>query len=622
MCARDIAWKPRKNCDYLTKGLNSLPNEPFPQAIRYDEPMQNDARLLLADTLAISLRWLCLFGFAIALASGSLGSPIVLLVLTLMALWNGFLSVLVVFQRRLRHHAQWSVGLDTLFALALFALSSAAGSPIAWTSIAPVFSAAIYSATTGTLAVAVGMALLQTAAGSISGWFAGSWVATGLAAVFPLIAGMVVALASKPFIRALRERSLREQQQTEQRVQRQEHDRMKTVFAMIETLSATLNYQTVMETVVDTGIQALSESGLEPVAGAILLFDPRNRLEIRASQGFVASDANALLPAEAGVLHDLFASGQTTVLQQPKDDPELCLLATLHTRSAICLPLIRSMNAYGVILFAHPQIHFFTPERVETLEMLANQAVISLQNARMFQDLDREKERILQSQEEASHKLARELHDGPTQSISAIAMRINIARRLLQIQPTEAEQELIRVEELARRTTHEIRHMLFTLRPLVLESEGLIAALNTMADKLRDLYQQNVVIEVNPETILLLDSTRQTVIFGLAEEAVNNARKHAQAAEIRVRLRLAPKDPCIVLLEIVDNGVGFDVQAVLDSYDHRGSLGMINLQERTELVNGLLKIDSIPGKGTRVYVAIPLNSEGAEHLHRQANSTH
>jgi len=107
---------------------------------------------------------------------------------------------------------------------------------------------------------------------------------------------------------------------------------------------------------------------------------------------------------------------------------------------------------------------------------------------------------------------------------------------------------------------------------------------------------------------------KQGVIFFIAEEAVNNARKHAKASLIRVRLRSL--DHSLIILEIKDNGGGFDVKAVNQNYEKRGSLGMVNLSERTELINGLLHIDSAPGKGTNVQVYIPLTEDAADRLHR------
>ena len=158
--------------------------------------------------------------------------------------------------------------------------------------------------------------------------------------------------------------------------------------------------------------------------------------------------------------------------------------------------------------------------------------------------------------------------------------------------------------------------MLFTLRPLALETEGLISALQPMADKTLDLYQQNVKIDADPVTVSQLELGKQTVIFYLVDESVNNARKHAKSSQILVRLRTLPQDAEIALLEIMDNGQGFDVQEVMNNYDKRGSLGMINLRERADLVNGLLNIESAPGKGTRIRIFIPLTEEASDRLQR------
>jgi signal transduction histidine kinase len=175
--------------------------------------------------------------------------------------------------------------------------------------------------------------------------------------------------------------------------------------------------------------------------------------------------------------------------------------------------------------------------------------------------------------------------------------------------------ELTKIEDLARRTSKEIRHMLFTLRPLVLESQGLTAALQAMADKMKETFEQNVIIQVDENLASQLEMGKTGVIFYIAEEAVNNARKHAQAAHIWVRLKPLPKQADIAFLEIADDGLGFDVEAVNKSYDKRGSLGMVNLRERSELVNGILHIESAPGKGAKIQVFIPLTEEAADQLH-------
>jgi signal transduction histidine kinase len=123
-----------------------------------------------------------------------------------------------------------------------------------------------------------------------------------------------------------------------------------------------------------------------------------------------------------------------------------------------------------------------------------------------------------------------------------------------------------------------------------------------------------VTISIDERVTGQLEMGKQGVIFYIIEEAVNNARKHAAAETIAVRLH--QMDTGIALLEITDNGVGFDVRAVAQSYDKRASssLGMINLRERAELVSGLLQIDSAPGHGTKVQVYIPLTEEAMDRL--------
>jgi signal transduction histidine kinase len=187
-----------------------------------------------------------------------------------------------------------------------------------------------------------------------------------------------------------------------------------------------------------------------------------------------------------------------------------------------------------------------------------------------------------------------------------------MVRRMLEEDPAAAGQELAKVSELAQRAGKEIRHTLFTLRPLILESQGLVAAVRSIADKMRDTFGQNVIVEMDEQLAGELESGKQGLLFYIVEEAMTNARKHARAANIWVRLR--PFRAGIAVLEVEDDGAGFDVSAVAKVYDKRSSLGLINLRERTDLINGVLDLRSTIGRGTTVSVFIPLTREAAERL--------
>jgi signal transduction histidine kinase len=122
-------------------------------------------------------------------------------------------------------------------------------------------------------------------------------------------------------------------------------------------------------------------------------------------------------------------------------------------------------------------------------------------------------------------------------------------------------------------------------------------------------------VNIDERVTKQLEMGKQGVIFYIIEEAVNNARKHASAEVIAVRLKRM--EIGIALLEIEDNGVGFDVSAMSQAYDKRAnsSLGMVNLRERSELVNGLLQVDSVLGRGTKIQVYIPLTEDAADRIH-------
>lgn len=384
---------------------------------------------------------------------------------------------------------------------------------------------------------------------------------------------------------------------------------------MTSALTSTLNYERVLDMSLDAGMAALSPTG-DPdnrMACALLLFDA-SELHIASSRGLSASDQRAVFPASQGVLERALTSGSPEVIAEPSRDPELQRLAALHDcRAAVCIPLALGMDVFGALVFAHPQLETFSADRLELLEAVSSQAIRALQNARLYGDLLQEKERITEIHEEARKKLARDLHDGPTQSISAIAMRVNFARRLMERDPRSAADELFKIEELARRTTKEIRQMLFTLRPLALESQGLVSALEQLAGTLQETYNQPMRIEAAPGVADDIEMGKLGVIFSIAEEAVNNARKHARASEIRLRLW---REGELFRMDVEDNGVGFDVAAMEDSYESRGSLGMVNLHERAELVSGVMRILSQPGRGTTVSLTMPLTIEAADRLHR------
>ena len=391
------------------------------------------------------------------------------------------------------------------------------------------------------------------------------------------------------------------------------------LYGILADLTSSLDYQRVLDKSLDAGFIALKMTDriTENLVSAVLFFAEDGSvppvLRVATGRGLPRPDLHRKTPGIEGLIGSTIEAGEPKVSRNLSEDAELSrFIAFRSCQSAYCIPLRVKLDIFGVLIFAHPDNRYFAPEQREILNMVSHQAMTALQNAQLFQELKDEKENIIKIQEDERKKLSRDLHDGPTQTLAAIAMQIALARRMMKKDQAAAIEELVRTEEMARRTTKEIRHMLFTLRPLVLASEGLAAALNSMADKMRDTFKQNVIVEVDEDLVYNLEMSAQTVIFNISEEAVNNARKHAMAEHIWVRVKRLKKD--LAFLEIEDDGRGFDVEEVFGDYESRGSLGMINMRERAELVRGLFHIESNPKTGTKIQIVIPLSDAAADRL--------
>jgi len=557
-----------------------------------------------------------MLGMVISMAQGGKLFSVVVWPLGAHIFWNLIMNVFAGVNVRMSFHRQINLAIDLILGGTFFWLQGGLNGPMIWAGLLPILIGAVYFEMWGALIGAVIFSVLEIVSiwpGSISPIFLRTslFVVTstlGIGALFGYLGRQMIER-----LRVMRQNRI----DSEQRRIRMKNERWRALYELTATLTGTLSYRRVLDSVLDLGNVALNPDPDaemdEKLVSAVLLFKG-DQLVIGSERGFTSADHHAKLAASEGVLKRVVDEGEAVLTKNVSYDPELGRVIALRScTAAYCFPLRSGFNVYGAMLVAHAEPDYFNRERTDLLDMIGRQAVIAIQNARLYQDLLEEKERMVEVHEEARKKLARDLHDGPTQSVAAIAMRINMTRRMFNKNEDMAKNELMKIEELAQRTTKEIRHMLFTLRPLVLESQGIKAALESMAQKVRETFSQNVVIEINEKLVENLEMGKQGVIFYIAEEAVNNARKHAAASNIWVRLK--NMDSGLVLFEIQDDGVGFDVETVNDSYDNRGSLGMINLRERTELVNGLLNIQSQPGKGTLIQVYVPITEEAADRLH-------
>jgi signal transduction histidine kinase len=233
---------------------------------------------------------------------------------------------------------------------------------------------------------------------------------------------------------------------------------------------------------------------------------------------------------------------------------------------------------------------WFTSDDVALIEALAGLAALAIERARLVR---REQDAAVL---EERARLARDLHDSVTQSIFSLGMLARAAKVQHERGAASLGDTLDRVEQLARQSLAEMRALLFELRPGMLTEQGLGPALEQLTASYRSRYDLPVTF-LGGDPIRLADET-ETAVFRIAQEALNNAVKHAGATDVQVEHAF---DGHAVTVEVVDNGRGF---ALDDEGGRRseGGMGLQAMRERAASVGLSLHIESTLGKGTRIRI--------------------
>lgn len=314
------------------------------------------------------------------------------------------------------------------------------------------------------------------------------------------------------------------------------------------------------------------------------------------------------MPSDQGIAGWVATHGIGQIVNDVEQDPRwydvIGREADFVTKSILCVPMRVKDRVVGVIQLLNKRSGApFNEQDMQLLTTLAAQAGIALENARLYRQLKEERDRLLTKEEEVRHAIARDLHDGPTQSIAAIAMNIEFIKRLLRAMPERVSSELDILAELVYKTSHDIRTLLFELRPLGLETQGLLVTLQQYVARWRDLSGRTYLRLEAPANVPRLAYEVEVATFIIIQEAVNNARKHAEAEEVTIYLY---EEEDHLVASVRDRGKGFNVAAVEAGYAVRGSLGLLNMRERARLIGADFRIRSEVGRGTTIELRIPI----------------
>lgn len=256
-------------------------------------------------------------------------------------------------------------------------------------------------------------------------------------------------------------------------------------------------------------------------------------------------------------------------------------------RSFLGVPIVAPAGVIGAFYLTEKiDAPDFGDEDEELIVLLAAHAAIAIANARLYEEA-----RELSIAAERN-RLALDLHDAVSQKLFGLVFMAEAAGTLLQRDPAAASGQVAKLQMLAQDALDELRSIVFELRPLDLERDGLGGALRKHVELLRRLEQQEIELVLAGD--FQADVERDGEILRIAQEAIQNALKHAQARHISVRL---DADGGGLLLEVADDGVGFDPDATAA---RSRRLGLTSMEERAKRLGGTLVIRSSRGAGTTV----------------------
>ncbi|HHJ07232.1 MAG TPA: GAF domain-containing protein [Anaerolineae bacterium] len=380
------------------------------------------------------------------------------------------------------------------------------------------------------------------------------------------------------------------------------------IYQVGQALANTLDISELLETVM-----RLSANMLNAAASSIMLIDEaRRELVFEVSHSPKAALLNRFrITMDEGIAGWVATHGRPALVNNVHADPRFSRNVDVRTgfltMSIAAVPLRLKGKVIGVLEVLNKYSEGgFEDDDLRLMTSIAAQTAIALENARLYQSVRQEREKIINAQEEVRKELSRILHDGVVQQISAISMNLEYAQKLLNRDLTAADKELSSIQKLAHKTAKDARLVLFELRPVILETQGLIPALERYIAQLQENEDFHIKATLNPPPARL-DKNVAGTIFSIIQEAINNIKRHARASQIQLNVFATEQ---MLVVQIKDNGTGFNVEETQKNYANHGSFGLLNMMERTELINGALTIDSKTeglDHGTAVTLTVPLD---------------
>jgi signal transduction histidine kinase len=374
----------------------------------------------------------------------------------------------------------------------------------------------------------------------------------------------------------------------------------RSVIRVTEEVTSELELDRVLPKVMEIAVDLAQADG-----GAIALLDEeRNVIRYPYLHRLPPELADVTVSKGEGLSGQVVITGQPMVVDNYAAYPRAVpAFAEAGLASVAAVPIVSGDRIFGALsVLSIDKAKAFSKREIDVLTAIGRQAGIAIENSYLYENLRFYARQITQAQENERRRIARELHDDTIQSLVGLSRQLeSLATSDRVLSDGSAE----RIHELRRATGEvikRVRRFSQDLRPSILDDLGLLPTLDELTTDLNRLDGIHAEFRARGEE-RRLSSEMELTLFRIAQEALNNVRKHAEATKVLTTLELSDS---VVTLTVEDNGKGFNPPTMTDHPTTAGKLGLIGMHERARLLGGSLSVESALGSGTKVVVSVPV----------------
>ena len=351
------------------------------------------------------------------------------------------------------------------------------------------------------------------------------------------------------------------------------------------------------------------------IGGILLLDEQTQTLSYRVHQGLSTRYVEEMhLSLGEGIAGRVAKSGKSILLEDISADPRVAhpdLVSTEGLKAFISVPLRARDKVLGVINVASRMPHHFTKDDMFVLHSIGDQLGVAIEQASLYQRLRKARERYrrlarqtLVAQDDERRRIARELHDETSQTLSGLTLQLQALVDMAEMsgnQDAEFMAGLKKVQSLAVQVHREISRLIADLRPALLDTLGLIPAIRQYTEANLRPLDINVSVETKGEEKRLSPEI-EAGLFRFTQGAIGNIAQHSKAKNATILLEYGDDE---ILLRISDDGQGFDVSKITNIDESGRGRGVFSMKERVGLLGGTCLIESQPGQGATVRARVP-----------------